>query len=161
MIFAGVLVLAGLAGQLELRRPYGGATIFVGLAVIAVVALAAAADVQARGYLTVLIGLFLGYLALRTMINRLREWRAKIGAQEGDAGNAESTARRRFLGLTLLLGAAATVTAIASRVLLNAAGAVSEARSRFQLPRATKTAEPVPPGAESRGARADAVPDSQ
>ena len=148
MIFAGVLVLAGLAGQLELRRPYAGATIFVGLAVIAVVALAAAADVQVRGYLTVLIGLFLGYLALHTMINRLRRWRVKIGAQGGEAGNAESTARRRFLGLTLLLGAAATVTAIASRVLLNAAGAVSEARSRFQLPRAAKPAEPVPPGAD-------------
>ena len=82
------------------------------------------------------------------MINRLREWRAKSAAQGDDAGNAESSARRRFLGLTLLLGAGATITAIASRVLLNAAGAVSEARSRFQLPRATKTAEPVPRGAD-------------
>ena len=88
--------------------------IFVALAVIAVVALAAAADVQVRGYLTVLIGLFLGYLALHTMINRLREWRAKSGAQGDDASNAESSARRRFLGLTLLLGAGATITAIAS-----------------------------------------------
>jgi DMSO/TMAO reductase YedYZ molybdopterin-dependent catalytic subunit len=72
----------------------------------------------------------------------------KSGAPGGDAMNAETTGRRRFLGLTLLLGAAATVTAVASRVLLNAAGAVSEARSRFPLPRATKAAEPVPPGAD-------------
>src|SRR5215207_3333225 len=148
MIFAGVLILAGLAGQLEVHRRYAGAPIFVGLAVIAVVALAAAADVQVRGYLTVLIGLFLGYLALRAMINRLRNWRTKSGAHGGDAMNAETTGRRRLLGLTLLLGAAATVTAVASRVLLNAAGAVSEARSRFPLPRATKAAEPVPPGAD-------------
>ena len=148
MIFAGVLVLAALAGQLELRRRYAGAPIFVGLAVIAVAALAAAADVQVIGYLTVLIGLFLGYLALHTMINRLRDWRVKSGAHGGDAMNAETTGRRRFLGLTLLLGAAATVTAVASRVLLNAAGAVSDARSRFPLPRATKAAEPVPPGAD-------------
>ena len=148
MIFAGVLVLAGWAGQLELRRPYGGVTIFIGLAVIAVVALAAAADVQVLGYLTVLIGLFLGYLALRVMINWLRGWRAQRGVQGGAAGNAESAARRRFLGLTMLLGATATITAIASRVLLNAAGAVSEARSRSQLPGAAKSAAPVPAGAD-------------
>ena len=147
MIFAGVLVLAGLAGQLELHRRYAGAPIFVGLAVIAVVALAAAADTQLRGYLTVLIGLLAGYLVLHPMIKLLREWRSQRDTQRADAGRAESAARRRFLGLTLLLGAAGTVTAVASRVLLNAAGAVSQARSRFQLPRAAKTAEPVPAGA--------------
>ncbi len=146
MILAGVLVVSGLAGQLELRRRYGGATIFIGLALIAVVALAAAADMSTRGYATVLIGLLVGYLALHLMINKLREWRPQNGAQRAD-GNAESAARRRFLGLTLGLGAIATVAAVASRVLLNAAGAVSQARSRFQLPRATKPAEPVPAGA--------------
>ena len=131
---------------MELRRRYGGATIFIGLALIAVVALAVAADMSTRGYATVLIGLLVGYLALHLMINKLREWRPQNGPQRAD-GNAESAARRRFLGLTLGLGAIATFAAVASRVLLNAAGAVSQARSRFQLPRATKPAEPVPAGA--------------
>src|SRR5215211_7312925 len=144
-IFAGVLIICGLAGQLELWRRYAGALVFLALAGIAMLALAVAPDVPARGYTTVLLGLTLGYLVLRLLINRLQQWRP-----DGDATitSARSSARRSFLGLTILLGASATVATVAARILLNAAGAVTSARARFKPPDPVKRAAPVPPGAD-------------
>src|SRR5215216_2814819 len=111
MIFAGVLISCGLAGQLEWRRRYGGALIFGALAAIAVLALATATDVPMRGYVSVILGLTVGYLALRTLINQLRRWRPTTGPAISQS--VESAARRRFLGLAFLLGATATVVTVA------------------------------------------------
>jgi DMSO/TMAO reductase YedYZ molybdopterin-dependent catalytic subunit len=140
MIVAGVLVVAGLAGQLEWRRPYAGATVFIGLAVVAAAALFNASDVPVSGYLTVLVGLLLGYVALHAMINQLHAWRSD--------GADRDTGRRRFLVLTLLLGGAGAVAAVAGRVLISAAGAASQARARTTLPAGVEHAAPVPAGAD-------------
>jgi len=99
-----------------------------------------------RGYVSVILGLTVGYLALRTLINQLRRWRPTTGPAISQS--VESAARRRFLGLAFLLGATATVVTVASRVLLNTAGAVTSARARFQPPPPVKAAPPVPAGAD-------------
>jgi DMSO/TMAO reductase YedYZ molybdopterin-dependent catalytic subunit len=145
-IFAGVLVFCGLAGQLELRHRYAGMLVFLALAGIAVLALAVAPDVPVRGYATVLLGLTLGYLVLRLLISRLQQWRPNNDV--AITASARSAARRSFLGLTILLGAAATVATVTTRVLLNAAGAVTSARARFKPPDPVKRAPPVPSGAD-------------
>ena len=144
-IFAGVLIFCGIAGQLELWRRYAGALVFLPLAGIAVLALAVAPDVPVRGYATVLLGLTVGYLVLRLLISRLQQWRPNADAT---TTSARSFARRSFLGLTVLLGATATVATVVTRVLLNAAGAVTSARARFKPPDPVKRAAPVPPGAD-------------
>jgi DMSO/TMAO reductase YedYZ molybdopterin-dependent catalytic subunit len=148
VIFAGVLVVCGLAGQLERSRRYAGAIVFAALAGIAILALKAAPDVPVRGYVSVLLGLTIGYLVLSAMINRLRQLRPATSASPSTA--AQSADRRRFLGLTVLVGATAAAAAVTARVLLNAAGAVTSARARFRPPLPLKKAPPVPAGADLR-----------
>ncbi len=145
MIFVGMLVICGLAGQLEWRQRYAGAIVFLALTGIAVLALATAPDVPTRGYVSVLLGLTIGYLVLYAMINQLRQW---LSGADGSAVGAQSAARRRFLGMTVLLGITGTMAALTARVLLKTAGAVTAARARFQPPPPATKAPPVPAGAD-------------
>jgi DMSO/TMAO reductase YedYZ molybdopterin-dependent catalytic subunit len=143
VIFLAVLAVCSLAGQLELRRTYAGGTVFAGLAVVGVLALAVSGDVPGRGYVVPLVGLVAGFLVLNVLVERLRSWRAG-----GTAGGTGSAARRRFLGFTIGAGALAAAVAVAGRLMINAAGAVADARDRFRLPAATRPAPAVPAGAE-------------
>jgi DMSO/TMAO reductase YedYZ molybdopterin-dependent catalytic subunit len=146
LIFVAVLAICGLAGQLELRRTYAGAAIFGAIAVIGVLGVATGAQSSVRAYLPTLIGLVLGYLILNALLTRLRRWQPRRAAADDDR-DAASPARRSFLGLTILVGAAAAVGAVAGRALAGAAGAVQDARSKFTLPKAGNTAA-VPAGAD-------------
>nr|MBA3527847.1 molybdopterin-dependent oxidoreductase [Propionibacteriaceae bacterium] len=144
-----VLIISGLAGQLEHRRKLGGAVVFAVLAVLGMVGVAARAQGSLRAYLPTVVGLLLGYLILRALITRLRRWRPRRAAADpSDTDRTAAFARRDFLQLTIAVGAAATVGAIVGRALASAANAVADARSKIRLPGAAKPAPAVPAGAE-------------
>ncbi len=142
LVTLGVLVLCGLAGRLELQRPYLGTAIFALVAIIGWIGVGARAGWSLGAYVPTLVGLVLGYVILSSLITRLRRWHAR------HADGPSSQARRSFLGTTILVGALGTVAAVAGRALVSAAGAVNDARSKITLPAPVKPAATVPAGAD-------------
>ncbi len=142
-----VLAVAGLAGQLELRRKNAGALIFALLAVLGLAGVSSRVGSSLTGYLPIIIGLLIGYLLLRSLIDRLWSWRPRRAVPDTGVGGAESLARRRFLMMTTVVGVAAAAAAVTGRVLASAASAVSDARTKLKLPAAAQPAPPPPAGA--------------
>ncbi len=143
IIFLGVLALCGLAGALELRRPYAGGLIFAAIAAIGLIAVLTGPSGSVRSIVPTVLGLLVGYLVLRELIARLRRWLPRHG-YPGDA--AALPARRTFLIWVGVVSVAAVVGEIAGRALTAAAGAVEDARTKLKLPTPVKT-DPVPTGA--------------
>lgn len=149
IITVGVLVLCGVAGQLEYGRRWAGAVVFGLVAVIGLVAVEARADGQLVALLPTAIGLVFGYLLLRSLIERLQTWRTPATDANGEVRpGATSAARRNFLRWTVVAGGLAAVGAVAGQVLVGAANRVSAAREALRLPAAAKAAAPVPAGAD-------------
>ena len=69
IIVAGVLVLCGLAGQLELRHRFAGAAVFGLVAVLGIIGISAQPGVTINAYLPIVIGLVLGYIIMSSLIN--------------------------------------------------------------------------------------------
>ena len=145
IITVAVLVVCALAGQAELRRRGGGAPVLALVAVLGLIGVGARAGAGLRVYLPTVVGLGLGYLLLRALVDRLQAWRGSDGSTE-----AASDERRRFLRWTLAAGGLAAVGAVAGQVLLGAASRVNEARARLRLPAAARPAAAVPAGADLR-----------
>ena len=141
MITIAVLALTGLAGRLEYARRFAGAAVFAIVAVLGLIGISAQPGITPVAYVPTIVGLLLGYLILSSLISRLHSWRSPLGLES-------ATARRRFLGWTITVGAAAVVAAIAGQLLANAAGAVRSARERLGLPTAAQPAAPPPVGAD-------------
>jgi DMSO/TMAO reductase YedYZ molybdopterin-dependent catalytic subunit len=153
IIIVVVLVVAGLAGQLELRRKNAGGAVFGALTVLALVGVAARVQWSLRGYVPTLVGLLLGYMLLNSLVARLSRWRPRRGASPAVDDSAETiteraSSRRSFLTMTILAGAAAAVAGIAGRALASAASAASDARSKIRLPGPTQAAATAPAGAD-------------
>lgn len=147
IIALGVLAACGFAGQVELARRSAGAMVFALVALIGVAGVAVRVGGSIRGYLPTLVGLLLGYLILHLLITRLARWLAgEVSDTDQQRSPAES--RRAFLGLTIIVGAAGLVGTFAGRALAGVANAVSETRSRLQLPKPSQAGDPVPAGAE-------------
>ncbi len=143
LVTLGVVALCAWAGRLEFGRRLAGAAVFAAVAVIGFVGVGVRAGSDIRAYVPTLVGLLAGYMILSSLITRLHRWYARRAA-DGPA----SSARRSFLGTTVLVGALAAVAAVAGRALAGAATAVNEARSRIQLPQAATPAPPVPAGVD-------------
>lgn len=144
LVVLGVLALCGLAGQLELRRHFGGAAVFAVVAVVGWIGVGVRAGSSLSAYVPTLVGLLIGYMILSSLITRLRRWFAKRAAPDGPT----SDARRSFLSATILLGTLAAVAAVGGRVLASAATAVNDARAKIRLPAPVSPAPPVPAGAD-------------
>jgi DMSO/TMAO reductase YedYZ molybdopterin-dependent catalytic subunit len=143
IIVLAVLVSCALAGQLEQRRPYGGGLVFAAVAAIGLVAVLTSGQ-SLRAIVPTVLGLFVGYLALRLLVGRLAGWTGTVGSSDP---RATAMARRSFLIWTAVIGTAAVVGAVAGRFLVATAGAVEEARSRFRLPAPVRR-ELIPAGAQ-------------
>jgi DMSO/TMAO reductase YedYZ molybdopterin-dependent catalytic subunit len=146
IIVVAVLILCSLAGELELRRRYAGAAVFAVVAALGLIGIAAQPDATITAYVPMIVGLLLGYLLLSTLIGKLRRWRSATTATT-DA-DAQSAARRNFLGWTIFVGAGSAIAAITGQLLGNAATAVDSARERLKLPAPTTTPPSPPPGAD-------------
>ncbi|HEY5978453.1 MAG TPA: molybdopterin-dependent oxidoreductase [Microlunatus sp.] len=144
IIVLGVLALCGWAGRLEQRRPYGGGLVFVAIAAVGLIAVLTGGQSSIRAVVPTVLGLLAGYLLLRMLVARLDRWTAAAATPDPDAA---VVARRTFLIWTGVAAAAATVGAVAGRLLVATAGAVEDARSRFRLPTPISR-DPVPSGAE-------------
>jgi DMSO/TMAO reductase YedYZ molybdopterin-dependent catalytic subunit len=144
IIVLAVLALCGLAGRLEQRRPYGGGLVFGAIAAVGLIAVLTGGQASLRGIVPTILGLLAGYLLLRALVARLVHW-STVAARPDPEGAV--LARRTFLIWTGVAAAAATVGAVAGRMLVATAGAVEDARARFRLPTPTRR-DPVPAGAE-------------
>ncbi len=141
-----VVALAGLGGALERRRRYAGAVVFAVLAALGLAGVAAGSGTGPAIYVPTVVGLALAYLMLNGLITRLRRWHPQRSAER--PVGAVDPARRRFLTATLVAGGLAGAAAVTGRLLVQAAGAVSEARDRLRLPAPAVPAPPIPAGAE-------------
>jgi DMSO/TMAO reductase YedYZ molybdopterin-dependent catalytic subunit len=145
VITVAVLVVCALAGAAELRRRTAGAVVLAAVALLGLVGVGARAGSSLAVYLPTLVGLGLGYLLLRTLVDRLERWR-----DEPTPDRPASDARRGFLRLALLAGGLAAAGIVMGEVLLGAAGRVNEARLRLRLPKAARPAPAVPATADLR-----------
>ncbi len=152
IITVGVLVLCALAGQAEYRRRLAGGAVFALVAVVGLLAVADRARGQLTAFLPTVIGLVLGYLLLRSLVERLQSWRAPraegTAATRLETDRARSPERRGFLRWTAVAGGLAVVAAVAGQALVSAANRISAARESLRLPGAAKAAAPVPAGAD-------------
>jgi DMSO/TMAO reductase YedYZ molybdopterin-dependent catalytic subunit len=147
IITTAVLVVCALAGQAELRRRLGGAAVLAVVAVLGLVGIGARAGADLTVYVPTVVGLALGYVLLRSLIDKLEAWRDRTAT--GTAADAAASPERRgFLRWTLVAGGLAMVGAVAGQALLSAATRVNEVRARLRLPVAAKPAPAVPAGAD-------------
>jgi DMSO/TMAO reductase YedYZ molybdopterin-dependent catalytic subunit len=145
IITVAVLVVSALAGEVEYRRRRGGAVIFAVVAVLGILGVAARSGATARLLVPTVVGMLLGSMLLRALVDRLQSWQTTSGDPD-----AESAARRRFLAWAAVAGGIAAVGAVTGQALVTAATRVSQARERLRLPGAAKPAAPVPAGADFR-----------
>jgi DMSO/TMAO reductase YedYZ molybdopterin-dependent catalytic subunit len=147
IILAAVLMICGLAGELEWRRRFAGAALFAVVAALGLIGISAQPGVSINAYVPTIVGLLLGYMILSILISKLQRWQASEAVAE--TGEAQSAARRSFLAWTVLVGAAAVVAGITGQVLAGASTAVNTAREKLKLPAGTQpSAATPPPGAE-------------
>ena len=146
IIVVGVLIICAIAGELELWRRFAGAALFAVVAVLGLIGVGAQSDVTFTAFVPTIIGLLLGYMILSTLIGKLQRWGASSAAAEN--GEAQSAARRNFLGWTMVVGAAAAVAAITGQLLAGASSAVNTAREKLRLPTPVKPTPGPPPGAD-------------
>ena len=150
IITVTVLAVSGLAGQLEHRRTYAGAAVFALLAGLGVIGVSSRVGSSLIGYVPTLVGLLIGYMLLRSLIDRLWSWRPRRAAEDPADGGASSAARRRFLRLSVIVGIGTAVVAVGGRILTTAATAVTDARSRLRLPAAARPVAAPPATADLR-----------
>ena len=160
IITAGVLVLCGLGGQLELRRRFFGGIVFGAVALIGIAAALSRPPFDVLAVAPTLVGLAAGYLVMSALVNRLARVEAEgaqgpstdseievVGPSTSSGRDQREVGRRSFLRLTVLVGAGAFVAAAAGRLLVGAAAKISEARSKIVLPPPKIPGTPVPAGA--------------
>ena len=72
------------------------------VAVLGLIGVGAQPEVTSAAYVPTIVGLLLGYMILSALIGRLQQWRSPSAAAEN--AEAQSAARRKFLGWTILVG---------------------------------------------------------
>ncbi|SDY77089.1 molybdopterin-dependent oxidoreductase [Herbiconiux ginsengi] len=142
-----VLVLAGLVGILELRRPPFGTALLVVVSGVAVLAVSTRSGAGAFSAVPTVIGMIVGVLVLRMLVGRLRRWQTSEQADTPLRAQA-GVDRRAFLVRGGISAVAALVVGSVARTMNAAATAVSTAREAILLPPPTTPAPAIPAGAE-------------
>jgi hypothetical protein len=94
IIVAGVLIICGLAGELEWRRRFAGAALFAVVAIIGLVGIGAQPEVAINDYVPTIVGLLLGYMILSALISSLQRWRQpRMAKQDPPPGASFSPGR--------------------------------------------------------------------
>lgn len=134
------LLLAVIAGQLELKRKLRGLIIYLPVGVVTLLAVSTQVGPGAIGYVPAVLGLSAGYLTLRLLIAQLRR---PPGALEPVVAE-----RRNFLKTAGLVTLGGIVVAGAGRMLVQATNKVAEVRTKIVLPPPAAPAPTVPPGTD-------------
>jgi DMSO/TMAO reductase YedYZ molybdopterin-dependent catalytic subunit len=155
-----IIVLAALAGVLELRRSPFGVILFGIAAIVALIAVVTRSGSTSINALPTIVGAVVGVVVLRIGIQRLTAWQASderrvaaAAAFEERTGRASNSGagpqveRRKFLTLAVASGVASVVVATGARLANAGTTTVAAVRQKLKLPTPTTTAPPVPPGA--------------
>ena len=142
IIALGVLALSGLAGRLEWRRPYAGLPVFVAVALAGLIAVGTGGSWPWSAFPT-LLGLLAGYLILRMLLERLRQW---VTESSGDPASGDLS-RRTFLIRAGVLALAASAGAVVGRALQATGSVIEQVKTAFRLP-VPVSRDPVPKGAD-------------
>ena len=152
---AVVVVLAAVAGTLELRRRFAGVPVFALVGIIALIAVLTRADASFLDAIPTVIGVLAGIRLLQVLIARLERWREATvpgpgsGSRTGSGtGSGTVYDRRRFLRLALLMGATSVVVGAVARSVSAASAAVQQVRGSIRLPKASAPAAALPAGAQ-------------
>jgi len=141
----GIIIVAGSAGAgiLELRRSPFGVVVFGVASLIALIAVLTRAGATGMDGVPTIIGAVAGVVVLRIAIQRLTVWRSAPVD-----GAAAAVARRRFLTITIVAGAAALLAGTGARIKNSGSTVISEARKALKLPAPAVASPPVPAGAQ-------------
>jgi DMSO/TMAO reductase YedYZ molybdopterin-dependent catalytic subunit len=140
LVVAAALLLAVIAGQLELKRKQLSLAVYLPVGVVTLLAVSTQVGPGALGYVPAVLGLAASYLTLRLLIAELRR---PPGALEPVAAE-----RRNFLKTAGLVTLGGIVVAGAGRMLVQASNKVAEVRTKIKLPAPAKPAPPVVPGTD-------------
>jgi DMSO/TMAO reductase YedYZ molybdopterin-dependent catalytic subunit len=170
-----VFVLAALAGILEKRRSPIGVAILVVVSGVGVLAVTTRTGASGFSAIPTVIGMLVGVIVLRSLINRLNRWQRSADPQAVAAAAAAVPApaptnprwrtpppptpayrmpapgtmeRRSFLRTAVIVAAASLVAGVIARTMNAAADAVSAARAALVLPAPAIAAAPIPAGAD-------------
>ncbi|MDN4615274.1 molybdopterin-dependent oxidoreductase [Leifsonia sp. F6_8S_P_1B] len=136
------VVVAAVAGLLELRRPLAGRVVFGLLAVTAAAAAATRSGLGLVGAVPALLGGVVAVIAVGLLVGRLRRWRS------GAASDAVATVdRRRFLLLTAAGAVLAVAGGVGGRIVSAATSSIASVRKALRLPAPAQRVT-VPSGAE-------------
>lgn len=142
LIVAAALLLAVVAGQLELKRKQQSLAVYLPVGVVTLLAVSTQVGPGALGYVPAVLGLSAGYLTLRLLIADLRR---PPGALEPVAAE-----RRNFLKTAGLVTLGGIVVAGAGRMLVQASNKVAEVRTKIVLPSPAHPAPTIPPASDLR-----------
>lgn len=137
MVVAAALLLAVVAGQLELKRKQLSLAVYLPVGVVTLLAVSTQVGPGALGYVPAVLGLSTSYLTLRLLIAEIRR---PPGALEPVAAE-----RRNFLKTAGLVTLGGIVVAGAGRMLVQASNKVAEVRDKIVLPAPANPAPSVPP----------------
>ncbi|MET0974231.1 MAG: molybdopterin-dependent oxidoreductase [Leifsonia sp.] len=141
-----ILVLAGLVGLAEYRRPPWGTVLLIVIAGVAALAVVTRPEASGIWAIPTVLGMVAGVLVLRALVRRLRLWReAPPGAENAARADVD---RRSFVLYAALAAVGAAIVGTGARVMNAGATAVSTVRTALTLPAPTTPAPAVPAGAE-------------
>lgn len=140
LVVLGALLVAVVAGQLELRRKQLSLALYLPVGAFTLLAVSTQVGPGALGYVPAVLGLSAGYLTLRLLVAEIRR---PPGALEPVAAE-----RRNFLKTAGLVTLGGIVVAGAGRMLVQASNKVAEVRTKIVLPPAAKPAPTVPAGTD-------------
>jgi DMSO/TMAO reductase YedYZ molybdopterin-dependent catalytic subunit len=146
-----LLVVAGVAGILELRRPWVGVVVFAAIGVGAALLAMTRADATSLAWLPPLAAGLIAAAAV-SLLTRLLRRRTDAAPPDADAEpgsrDGDDPSRRRFLVWAGAATAAGVLAAIAGTALQAGARTVTAVRKALRLPAPAAVAPPVPEGAQ-------------
>ncbi|QIK62142.1 molybdopterin-dependent oxidoreductase [Leucobacter viscericola] len=153
MLGIALLVVAAVAGILEMKRRYAGVLVLVVVTALSIIAVTTRAEASAVWALPTLLGMGAGILVMLRGRRLLAAWIEAAGSRTevpaaSNSTTAESLSRRSFVTFAALTSAAAVVVGVGARLMNASSAAVTAARSAIRLPKPAVPAPPVPAGAE-------------
>ncbi|MET4783387.1 molybdopterin-dependent oxidoreductase [Glaciihabitans sp. UYNi722] len=145
-----LLVLAALAGVLEVRRTPWGVVLFGIGALLALIAVLTRAGATGFNGVPTVVGAVVGVVVLRILAQRLANWKVSEAKQARVPQAFAPTTqleRRSFLRLAIVAGAASVIVGTGARLINSTSSVVTDIRTKLTLPKPVVAAPAVPAGA--------------
>jgi DMSO/TMAO reductase YedYZ molybdopterin-dependent catalytic subunit len=149
-----VLIASALVGILEARKPPFGTVLLAFIGFVAAAATISRAGASPLDALPTVLGVIVGWLVLRALVQRLERWwtiEEKIEPPTREAisrSHAVQLERRGFLRLAIVAGAASLLVAVGSGLSTVASNTAAVVRAKIKLPKPVSPAPPIPAAAD-------------